>query len=91
MLRYSVNPENTYNIYHDIKDTHSYYLHQIMLHFLRIKMSDTNKKIRKVQPIRSYGAPILQINDILIGALSYYYRDLNTNESKLKIVNKIKV
>lgn len=91
MLKYLITPENTYNIYPDIKDTHSYYSHQIMLNFLRIKMSDTNKKtIKKVQPIRSYEAPILQVNDILIGALSYYYRNLSTNEAKLKIINKIK-
>lgn len=91
MLKYIITPENTYNIYPDIKDTHSYYSHQIMLNFLRIKMSDTNKKtIKKVQPIRSYEASILQINDILIGALSYYYRNLSTNEAKLKIINKIK-
>ena len=53
-------------------------------------MSDTNKKtIKKVQPIRSYEAPILQINDILIGALSYYYRGLSENRIKLTIVNEI--
>ena len=73
MLNYIIIPGNSYNIYPDIKDTNSYYYHQVMLDYLRIKMSDTNKKtIKKVQPIRSYEAPILQINDILIGALSYY-------------------
>ena len=62
-----------------------------MLNFLRIKMADSNKKtIKKVQPIRSYESAILQINDILIGALSYYYRKLNTNETKLKIIDEIK-
>ena len=76
MLKYIIIPGNSYNIYPDIKDTNSYYYHQVMLDYLRIKMQDTNKKtIRKVQPIRSYEAPILQINDILIGALSYHYRN----------------
>lgn len=91
MLKYIITPGNTYNIYPDIKDTNSYYSHQIMLEFLRIKMSDTNKKtIKKVQPIRSYEAPILQLNDILIGALSYYYRKLNNNNTKLAIIDEIK-
>ncbi len=91
MLKYIIIPENSYNIYPDIKDTNSYYYHQVMLEYLRIKMSDTNKKtIRKVQPIRSYEAPILQINDILIGALSYYYRGLEGNKVKLNIINEIK-
>jgi len=61
-----------------------------MLNFLRIKMNDNNNKtIRKVQPIRSYEAPILQINDILIGALSYYYRNLKNNSTKINIINEI--
>lgn len=90
MLKYIITPENSYNIYPDIKDTNSYYYHQVMLNFLRIKITDINSKtIKKVQPIRSYEAPILQINDILIGALSYHYRNLNTNKSKLNIVNEI--
>ncbi len=91
MLKYIIIPGNTYNIYPDIKDTNSYYYHQVMLNFLRIKMSDSNKKtIKKVQPIRSYESPILQMNDILIGALSYYYRQLDTNQTKLKIIDEIK-
>ena len=91
MLKYIIIPGNSYNIYPDIKDTNSYYCHQVMLDYLRIKMSDTNKKtIKKVQPIRSYEAPILQINDILIGALSYYYRNLSGNSVKLNIINEIR-
>lgn len=91
MLKYIIIPGNSYNIYPDIKDTNSYYYHQVMLDYLRIKMSDKNKKtIKKVQPIRSYEAPILQINDILIGALSYYCRNLSGNSVKLNIINEIK-
>ena len=61
-----------------------------MLDYLRIKMSDLNKRtIRKVQPIRSYEAPILQINDILIGALSFYYRNLSNNAVKVNIIKEI--
>jgi len=91
MLKYIIIPGNSYNIYPDIKDTNSYYYHQVMLDYLRIKMQDTNKKtIKKVQPIRSYEAPILQINDILIGALSYHYRNLSKNSVKLNIINEIK-
>lgn len=91
MLKYIIIPGNSYNIYPDIKDTNSYYYLQVMLEHLRKKMSDTNKKtIRKVQPIRSYESSILQINDILMGALSYYYRKLSGNTVKQNIVNEIK-
>lgn len=91
MLKYIIIPSNSYNIYPDIKDTNSYYYHQVMLDYLRVKIQDTNKKtIRKVQPIRSYEAPILQINDILIGALSYHYRNLSKNNVKLNIISEIR-
>lgn len=91
MLKYIITPENSYNIYPDIKDTNSYYYHQVMMKFLRLKIDDNNARtIKKVQPIKSYEAPILQIDDILIGALSYYYRNLQTNQSKVNIVNEIK-
>lgn len=90
MLKYIIIPGDSYNIYPDIKDTNSYYSHQIMLKYLRMKMSDDNNKtIKKVQPIKSYESAILQINDIITGALGYYYRQLNTNESKNKIVQEI--
>lgn len=91
MLKYIIVPGNSYNIYPDIKDTNSYYYHQIMLKYLRYKIDDVDyKTIKKVQPIRSYESTILQLNDILVGALSYLYRELKNNESKLRIVNEIK-
>jgi len=91
MLRYMIIPTNSYNIYPDIKDTNSYYKHQILLNYLRNDFFDYNKKtIKKNQPIRSYESLLLQVTDIIIGALSYYYRDLNTNQSKINIIEKIK-
>lgn len=90
MLKYIINRNNSYNIYPDIKDTNSYYYHQVMLNYLKIKILDTNNEIiKKVQPIKSYEAPILQINDILIGSLSYSYRKLSDNDAKLNIIKKI--
>lgn len=90
MLKYIINRNNSYNIYPDIKDTNSYYYHQVMLNYLKIKILDTNNEIiKKVQPIKSYEAPILQINDILIGALSYSYRKLSDNDAKLNIIKKL--
>ncbi len=41
-------------------------------------MQDTNKKtIKKFNQLDLMKQPILQINDILIGALSYHYRNLS--------------
>ena len=63
---------------------------QSVLYYLRLKIVDDNEKtILKMQPIRSYESTILQLTDVMIGAITYYYRDLNTNQSKLKIINTI--
>ena len=90
MLKYIIIPGNSYNIYPDIKDTNSYYYHQIMMKFLKKKMSDDNNKtIKKVQPIKSYESSILQINDIITGALGYYYRNLNSNSAKNNVLTEL--
>lgn len=91
MLKYIITPGNSYNIFPDIKDTNSYHNHKIVRDFLRKKYgNDDGKTIKQVTPIRSYESNILQLTDILIGALSYYYRGLNSNEAKVQIINKIK-
>lgn len=91
MLEYIINPGNSYNIYPDIKDSDSYYKHQKVLEYLRFKKKDINKKtIKKIQPIHSEEAILLQLTDILIGALAYYnnyYNEQNKNENKNKILN----
>mgnify|MGYP002548270524 CR=1 FL=1 len=91
MLKYIIVPGNSYNIFPDIKDSNSYYNHQLVKQFLRSKYHDTfGKTVRQVTPIRSYESNILQLSDILIGALSYYYRKLYTNEAKVELIKKIK-
>ena len=91
MLQHIISPGNTFNIYPDIKDTNSYHNHQILLDILRKKFRDTNNKtLKKNQPIRSHQVMLLQLTDILTGALGYYYRNLNTSPNKLKVIEEIK-
>ncbi len=90
MLKYIFNKPDSYNIYADIKDSHSYQNFQNVLYYLRLKIvDDTEKTILKMQPIRSYESTLLQLTDIIIGSITYYYRKLNKNESKLKIIKTI--
>ena len=91
MLRYLIYPADSYNIYPDIKDNNSYYRHQQVLDYLRIKTKDTNNKtIKKIQPIKSSDAPLMQLADIFIGALVYYnnYPE-NKNKNKAKVLSEI--
>lgn len=91
MIRYFLSTENSYEIYPDIKDTNSYQNFQDVADFLRIKLKDNNKKtIIKIQPIRSNESYILQVVDVLIGAMQYNKNGLNTSVSKKEIINLIK-
>lgn len=91
MLRPIINTEWSYEIYPDIKDTNSYNNFQDVARFLRIKLKDMNgKTIKKIQPIRSNESYILQLADVLIGAMQYNKNDLNTSTAKVSIVNYIK-
>ncbi len=94
MLKTIFDPMSTYNIYVDIKDTHSYDKSQNLLRIMRNNKYDfSGKIIRKIQPIRSNEVQIMQITDILIGALAYENRtDLNLkcNVGKLEVIKKIK-
>jgi hypothetical protein len=46
--------------------------------------------IKKIQLIRSEESEIIQLADILIGALSYLNRKLNTSTAKKQIIDHIK-
>ena len=91
MIRYLVIPDNKYEIYPDIKDTNSYQNFQEVAKFLRFKLKDINSQtIKKIQPIRSNESYILQLADVLIGALQYNKNGLTTSSAKLKLIGLIK-
>ena len=90
MLKYIFNKPDYYNIYADIKDSYSYHNFQKVLEYLRFKIIDKNNKtLLKMQPIRSNESTLLQLSDIFVGALTYHFRKLKTNESKLNIIQTI--
>lgn len=91
MIRYFMDSDNSYEIYPDIKDTNSYRNFQLVSNYLKLSLNDSNgKTIKKIQPIRSNESYILQITDVLIGALQYNKNGLNTSHSKMEIVRLIK-
>ena len=83
-------PDKTYCIYLDAKDTRGSLkikkLHEVLCN----DMYDFEQKIiQRVQEGRSYEVAILQITDLLIGALQFNSRDLHA-EAKDKIIQRIK-
>lgn len=91
MLKMLFKPNAHYYIYIDIKDTRGAQkiskLHDILCN----NMLDFDRSIiARLQLVRSHETEILQITDLLIGALSYIYRDYRTSDAKSAIIERIR-
>ena len=81
MLKIILSPADSHNIYIDIKDTNSYEKSQKLLEIIRNSKDDFNAHIiKKIQPIRSHEIQIMQIVDILVGAMAYANRHFPKEE-----------
>lgn len=94
MLKNIFHPQEAYNIYLDIKDTHSYEKSQKLHEVCCNSIYDFSAEIiKKIQPIRSDEIQIMQITDILIGALAYRNRRFDEgfekNAAKLRLIDEI--
>ena len=85
LLSKKLNPECNYNIYLDIKDTRSAKKVNGLKKFLNANFIS----VRNLQNIRSHESELMQLTDIITGALSYHLRGLNTVIAKNKIIEKI--
>jgi len=75
MLKYVFDCNNEYNTYIDIKDTNSFVKTQKLREVCCNSIYDfTGESIKKIQPIRSHEVEIMQLVDILIGAIAYSNR-----------------
>jgi len=86
-----IDPLETYSISFDYKDTHGSErinkLHDVLCN----NYYDFNRDmIRQILLVKSHHIELMQLTDILIGALSYNFRSLDTNQGKLKIIKQIK-
>lgn len=86
LIYHKLDAESCYNIFVDIKDTHSGERLSRLKDILKIEYSS----IRTVQAIRSHESVLLQLADLLMGALSYYKRGFNKVIAKNKLIDKIK-
>jgi len=92
LLKVILSPDCAYNIYIDIKDTRSQEKVMKLQNILRNNHYDyDNQIILKIQQVHSHEVELLQITDLLIGAISYLHRELSGNEAKLKIIDEIRL
>lgn len=91
MLKVILSPLNSYRIYLDIKDTCGATkvtkLHQVLCN----SVYDFSREIiERVQVARSHEVGILQLADVLIGAVAYANRGLNTSPAKVSLVERMR-
>ena len=83
MLKVIFNPSDNYEVYIDIKDTNSYRKAQKLREVCCNSLYDfSHKVIKRIQPIRSEEVQIMQIVDILVGAVGYANRRFSENFQK---------
>lgn len=87
MLNHNKNSEYHYNVYLDIKDTLSAFKVRKLKEILNVKFG----VFRNVQNIHSSESLIMQLADLMIGAVSYNLNSENQNvKAKKSIIEKIK-
>lgn len=89
LLTKMLGPTEIYDIYLDIKDTRSKFKLQTLRNVLCNDNALNSQMIRTIQHVRSDGQELVQLADFLIGAVAYRHRGLQTNLTKLAVVNAI--
>lgn len=85
LLNKKLVPNYNYNIYIDIKDSYSF----MKAHSLKSYLGRDYSNIRNLQVIKSYESELMQLTDVLMGAINYKIRNLNKVTSKNNIIEKI--
>lgn len=91
MLKVILNPDKAHHIYIDIKDTRSREKVHKLEQVLRNDKYDYAKEIiKKVQQVRSHEVELLQLADLLTGAVSYVNRGLSDSMAKNILIEHIR-
>lgn len=85
-----IDPQNTYNLYLDIKDTLSQHKVEHLRKILSTRLRDFDGRVLpRVQHVRSDEVEQVQLVDLLIGAVSYHNRGLRGNAGKRMLVEHV--
>lgn len=91
LLKIIITPDDCFFIYLDIKDTHGAKkirkLHDVLCNN---QLDFERAIIQRLQLVRSHEIEILQLTDLLIGAIGYLNRGLKSNEGKTRLIDLIK-
>jgi hypothetical protein len=91
LLRAILSPDDSYRIYLDIKDTLSEQKVQKLAEVLANAKYDFERRIiERVQQVRSHEVELVQLADLLTGAVSYANRALESSAAKVALVARIR-
>ena len=89
-LREMVSIGNTYNIFVDIKDTKGDEKIQTLKNVLNNAVDFFySETVSNIQLLRSDQVQLMQLSDLLIGAVSYSNRGLSANSAKIELIKYI--
>lgn len=87
LLKTIISPNDFFNVYLDIKDTHSTLKARKLRDVLHHSMYDfSGNIINKIQPVRSDEVEQIQLADLLTGIFTYHHRGLNQSIAKSNLV-----
>jgi hypothetical protein len=91
MLKVILSPEEQYRIFLDIKDTRSANKVQKLHEVLTNNMYDFSRSIvQSVQNVKSDEIEVLQLCDLLTGAISYANRELTSSPAKIQFIERMR-
>lgn len=91
LIKVLLKPERCHRIYLDHKDTRSAEKARELHRVLCNSAYDFDRKIiERVQPVPSHESELLQLCDLLIGAIGYHNRGLVGSTAKTTLINRIK-
>lgn len=90
-LREMIDIGNKYNVYVDIKDTKGSEKIDTLKNILNNVTSNYfyDETVKNIQLVRSDQIQLLQLADLLIGAVSYKNRGLKENKAKIELIKQI--
>ncbi|MDT3778090.1 DUF3800 domain-containing protein [Nitrospira sp. MA-1] len=91
LLTHLVDDKHLFRVFLDIKDTHG----QEKVRKLHEVLCDSHydfdrQKISDIEQVHSHDVPLLQIADLLTGALAHLHRDIHGSPAKQAIIDQIR-
>lgn len=91
LLTYLIDDQHTFRVFLDIKDTRGQAkvrkLHEVICN---AHYDFDRRRILSIEQVHSHDVPLLQLADLMIGALSHLHRTLNGSLAKQAIIQRIR-